>query len=250
MEHLFVYCVLIQVFLCFLFRKKLRGKAYIAPIVPLVVGGAQALFQAFQGGQQRKAARRAEGYVPPALKEEENIARTQASATRYAGQDQDETQVRQGVADTFSNVSRATTSSGEVLNAASKLSGSQDRALQGIQRTGQVFRQNAMDRLRGTLARKAGAQMQARMYAENLRGAAARNEYNAVSSLAGGVIQGEMTKDWNTTFGKNTNPSMIFNPMATGMGLPSGMSRDPMLMSTYGWNPMANQFSTGNFFGR
>lgn len=241
MEYFLVYCILIQAILCLFFHKKLRGKAYIAPIVPLAIGAGQALFQAFQSGRQRRAANQAEGFIPPGLKEEENIARTQAGATRYAGQDQDEAQVRQGVSDTFSNVSRATTSSGEVLNAASKLSGAQDRAIQGIQRTGQVFRQNAMDRLRGTLARKAGAQMQARMYAENLRGAAARNEYNAVSSLAGGVIQGGMTKDWNTTFGKNTNPSMIFNPMATGMGMPTVL--DPNRFSTHGWNPMA--FSVG-----
>lgn len=235
MDNIITLLFLAYCFLSIAFYKRLAGKAYVAPLVPLIVGAAQAAGQAYMSARQRKEADKAQKFIPDALKEEENIARVQAGATRYAGQSQDEAMVRQGVADTFGNITRSTTSSGEILNAASKLAGSQDRAIQGIQAKGEVFRQNAMDRLRGTLARKANAQMQSRMYAENLRGAAAQNLYNSVNSLAGGVVQSEMTKDWNETFGKNTNPTM-FNPM---LGLPTGMNSDPMRLSTYGWNPMA-----------
>lgn len=247
MEHLFLFCIAFYAFLSLLSYKKLRGKLYIAPVVPLAVASGQAIYQLFQGQKQRREADKVQGYVPPSLVEEENLARTQAGATQYAGQAEDESRVRQGVADTFANVSRASTSSGDVLNAASKLHGAQSDAMQGIAKTGQIFRQSALDRLRGAQARKAGAQMQSRMYAENLRGAAARNEYNAINSLAGGVVQAGMTNDWNKTFGKNTNPMMsmmgmmgggTFNPMMMGMG---GMN--PNSFSAMGWNPMA--FSAG-----
>lgn len=246
MEHLFAFCIALYTFLSLVFYKKLRGKAYLTPFIPLAVGGVQSIYQLFQANKQRKEADKAANYIPPSLLEEESLARTQAGATRYAGQDQDEANVRQGVADTFANVSRASTSSGDILNAASKLDNSQSKALQGIQRTGQVFKQNAMDRLRGTLARKAGAQMQARMYAENLRGAAAKNEYNAVNSALGGVVQAGMTNDWNNTFGANTNPSMMMmsSPMM-GDGMSGAIGGNPLSM--YGWNPMMYS-AGGNFF--
>lgn len=243
MEHLFLFCILIHGFLSLVFYKRLRGKAYIAPLIPLAVAGGQAIYQYFQGEKQKNEAKKAESYVPPSLLQEENMARVQAGATRYAGQDQDETLVRQGTADTFANVSRATTSSGDLLNAASKLDASQSKAFQGIAKTGQIFHQNAMDRLRGTLARKAGAQMQSRMYAENLRGAATQNQYNAAKTLGGGIVQAGLANDWNKTFGQNTNSTMMFNPMSSGMGLNSGRSSGWDPTKSYGWDPIKFLFN-------
>lgn len=243
MEKLFLFCILLYSILSLLFYKRIRGKAYVAPVVPLLMAAGQAGYQMYQGYKQNQEADKQQNYLPPGMVEAENLARTQANATRYAGQDQDETNIRRTTADTFQNIKTATTSSGELVNAASKLHGAQGRAMDGVAKTGQIFKQNSLDRYRQTQAQKAGLQMQSRMYAENLRGAASKNQYNAVNSLAGGIAMAGNAHDWNKTFGKNTNPSMMgWSPVASSM--PGGMN--PNMMSTQGWNPMA--FSAGGNF--
>lgn len=245
MEKLFLFCIALYTLLSVIFYKRLRGKAYIAPLIPLLVGAGQAGYQFFQAARQRREADKAKNYIPPGMLEAENLARVEAGATRYPGQDRDEANIRQNTADTFQNISRATTSSGDLLNAASKLNGAQARGIEGVAKNAEIFKHNALDRYRSTLAQKAGYQMQARMYSEQLKGAAARNEYNGVASLGGGVVQAGLAGDWNKMFGGGANPmSMGYNPMSGG--LPSTMNRN--MFSTQGFNPMA--FSTGNFYNR
>lgn len=244
MEKLFLFSIVLYALLSVSFYKRLRGKAYIAPLIPLLVGAGQAGYQFFQAAKQRREAEKAKNYLPPGLVQAENIARVEAGATRYPGQTRDESNIRQNTADTFQNVSRATTSSGDLLNAASKLNNAQGRALEGVARNADIFKQNALDRYRSTLAQKAGYQMQARMYSEQLKGAAARNEYNGVTSLGGGAIQAGLAGDWNKMFGGANPVTMGYNPMS-GAGSPSMMN--PNMFSTYGFNPLA--FSAGgNFF--
>lgn len=223
MENMIVLLIIAYLILSCRHYKGLQGKAYVAPVVPLLIAAGQAGYQFFQAARQRREAKEAANYVPPALLSAENIAKVTANATRYPGQDEDEAAIRQGTSDTFANIERASSSSGQLINAASGLHNAQARAIQGTARTAQLFKQSALDRYRSVLAQKAGVQMQGRMYSEQLKGAAARNEYNAVNSLGGGVAQAGISNDWNKTYGKNTNPTMMmFNPMASGMGVQMG----------------------------
>jgi hypothetical protein len=169
--------------------KKLRNidKLYWAQLIPLAIAGVSAWQQAEQSKKQKAEAKKALQYRNSAVDTAEQTAKNEASATRYAGQDVDESNVRQGVSDTFNNISRSTRSSGDVLNASSRLSGQQQREYQNIGKGAKIFRQNAMDKYRQTLMQQAGVQDSNRQYSEALKGAAAQNRYNAWSTLGGGV---------------------------------------------------------------
>lgn len=205
------------------------------PIV-LALGAAQGLFQGISAiSQKRKANKlKASTFEPPALTEEANIARTQANASRYAGQDIDEENLRQSGADSVSNAERAATSSGQLLNVGSKISKQTDRGFRNIARQGEAFRQNALDKYRGVLRSKAQNQLnnqnQFQAAKSALIGSSNQNAYNALSSVLGGAA----ISDFNKT-GKS-NQFVQSNPFADTF---SGSGFNPNMFSSYKWNPNA-----------
>lgn len=68
-------------------------------------------------------------YIPPSLNQAINNAGNQANATRYAGQDVDEQNIRNASNTAITNVQRGATSSANVLNAASQIQGNQNKAM-------------------------------------------------------------------------------------------------------------------------
>lgn len=155
--------------------------------VAVGVGAGSAATQLLAARQQKKEAKKALNFMPAGLSEATALSKAQANASRYAGQDIDEANLRQGTADTFSNLSKSTNNSGTLLNAASQLSGQQNKGLQQIARTGQAFKQSAMDRYRQMLLNVADVQQSNRSYSESLKGAAMRNKMGAANSLLGGI---------------------------------------------------------------
>lgn len=180
--------------------------------IPLLLGGIQGAFQGLAGISQRQKANklRQSNYIPPALQEELNIGRTQANASLYPGQDIDQNNLRQGTADSFANLQRSATSSGQLLNAGSKLGGQLMRGQQNIARTGQMFRQGAMDRYRQSLRSKANVQQanqnQFQAAKSALIGSSGQNAYNALTSVLGGAAVADYQKT-----GKG---NQLFNPMS------------------------------------
>jgi hypothetical protein len=202
MEGFMLYVLVVNVLNSIIFRKRLKklDKLYWLQLIPLAIGAVSAIAQANQAKKQREQAKKALDYKNPYVDSAADTARAQANSTRYAGQDQDESNVRQGVADTFSNISRSTKSSGDILNAAARLSGQQQKAYQDIGKSAQIFRQGATDRYRQAQMQQAGVADQNRSYSENLQGAASKNEYNGWNSLLGGVAAaatwGNRTQQW------------------------------------------------------
>jgi hypothetical protein len=189
MENFMLYVLLVNlVNLAFGSKNQFKSdKLQWVNLIPLAIGAVSALAQNNQAKKQKKAAEKAMSYSNPYVDAAADTAKSQSNQTRYVGQDQDESNVRQSVADTFGNVSRSTRSSGDILNASSRLSGQQQREYQNIGRGAQIFRQGAMDRYRQSAMQQASVRDQNRQYSENLKGAAAQNQYNAWNSLLGGV---------------------------------------------------------------
>jgi hypothetical protein len=184
--HNFMFYLLIVNILAGLLPRR-RGQANWLQLIPLALGAVSAWQQSSQAKKQKQAAKDALSNRNSAVDASANIARSQANATRMPGQDIDEANIRQGVADTYNNLSRATKSSGDLVNAAAKLSGAQQRSYQDLSRSRINFQQGAMDRYRQALGQQADVQNQNRAYSENLKGAAQQNQYNAWNSLLGGV---------------------------------------------------------------
>lgn len=184
-----LYVLMVNVLNSIIFRKSLKklDKLYWVQLIPLAIGAVQSILQASQAKKQQKEATKTMDYRNPYIDSAAAEAQNQAKSSRYIGQDIDETNVRQGVTDTFGNISRATRSSGDILNAASRLSGQQQKAYQDIGKSAQIFRQGAMDKYRQTQMQQAGVADQNRAYSENLKGSAAQNQYNSVNSLLGGA---------------------------------------------------------------
>lgn len=204
--------------------------------IPLILGGANALFQGISAiNQKRKANKlKASTFEPPALTEEANLARTQANASKYAGQSIDEENLRQGAADSVANAERAATSSGQLLNVGSKIANQQQRGMKSIAQRGEMFRQNAMDKYRNVLRAKAqnqmGNQQQFQAAKSALIGSSNQNAYNALSSVLGGLA----ISDFNKT-GKD-NQFVQNNPFANSF---SGSGFNPNMFSSFKWNPKA-----------
>lgn len=97
-------------------------------------------------------------YIAPGLLQAEALASKNTNATRYAGQDIDEANIRQGSANAVSNVSRATTSSTNLVNAAMGIQGNENRAMTGVSRTLQNFKDRNQANWTRLLLQKAGAQ--------------------------------------------------------------------------------------------
>jgi hypothetical protein len=162
-------------------------KLYWVQLIPLAIAGISAAAQASQASKQKKEAERAKRYKNPAIESAASMARAEANSTRYAGQDIDESNVRQGVSDTLSNIQRSSRSSGDILNAASRVSGQQQREYQNIAKGSQIFRKGAADSYRQAQMAQAGVQDSNRQYSEALKGASSQNQFNAWNTLLGGV---------------------------------------------------------------
>lgn len=208
-------------------------------LIPLAVAAVGAASKLIGAAKQRREAKKAAKYVPAGLTEALNETRLQSMASRYPGQDMDEANVRQGTSNAFANAQRATRSSSDLLNVAAQLQGTQNTAMQGIARQGQVFRQNSMDKYRNLLLQKADVQMGGKRYSEALKGAANQNTMNAVNDVASGIAMG---------FGGAQSGGMMSNGQNNPL---SGMSNgsfgrfDPMRFSSHKYNPRQwNQFNT------
>lgn len=228
------------------YRSLRRSKViYFVQFIPLAIAAAQGISQLSRARKQKKAAADALKHRNPALDAATNSANNEANATRYAGQDIAEQNIRQGVADAYSNVTRATRSSADAVNAAARLQSAQQRAYQGVAQNNAAFRQNAADKYRGMLLRQAGLRDENRQYSETLKGAAAQNQYNALNSVLGGVA---MT-NWGGMSGAGTSNGWNYTPKPNvdiGNGQMSGWGMNPNQFSSYKWNPSA--FSAGGSF--
>ena len=117
-------------------------------------------------------------YIAPGLLQAEALANKNANATRYAGQDIDEANIRQNSANAMSNVSRATTSGTNVVNAALGIQGNENRAMQGVSKTLQNFKDRNQANWTRLLLQKANAQL------------GNRRQYEASkSALQGAIMQ-------------------------------------------------------------
>lgn len=229
MEQFIVLFFLINVLSCLLtYRRREQSTVLYFVWLPLAIAAAQAGAQYARARKQKKEAQKALKYRNPALDTATNMARGESLTTRYAGQDQDEANVRQAAADSFANVKRASRSSADVLNTAARLQTGQQRGYQAIGQQGQAFRQSAAEKYRQMLLRQAGLRDDNRQYSEALKGAASQNEYNALNSFLGGVA--------STNFGGG---SASYTPTLTGN---QGGFGNNAPMSTFGWNP--NKFSS------
>jgi hypothetical protein len=97
-------------------------------------------------------------FIAPSLLQAEQLAQKNVNATRYAGQDQDEANIRQGAATAYDNVARATTSGSNLVNAALGIQTNQNKAMQNVAQTGQRIRQGNQAGWTNLLLQKAGAQ--------------------------------------------------------------------------------------------
>lgn len=230
MEKFLFALFILTLLLEFIFPSK-RDKAYFGPIVPLAIGGAQALGQLLGARKQKKEARKALDYMPPALTEATNTARAQSQSQRYAGQDIDEANVRQTTADTFGNVAKSTTSTGALLNAASQLNTAQARGMQQIGQKAMNFRENAMDKYRQMLLQKADVQIGNKRYSEALKGSAMQNRMNALNSVLSGVAASDFGGKAPKMFGTGVDTSKF-----------TGYRFDPNRFSSFKFDP--NSFSS------
>lgn len=195
METLLSFLVLASIIAWIITPKKVKSDLiFILPLIPLAIAAASATQKFIAARKQRKEAKKAEGYVPPALKAAENIDRIKSNATRYAGQDIDEANIRQASSDAIGNTQRASSSSGDVLNASARIQGQQNKAMQNVSRGAMMFRENAMDKYRNTQGQVAQAQADSRGYAEGLRGAAMQNVYGGVNDILSGVVAANQFK--------------------------------------------------------
>jgi hypothetical protein len=124
-------------------------------------------------------------FIAPGLLQAEALAQKNANATRYAGQDQDEANIRQGAATAFDNVSRSTTSSANLVNAAMGIQANQNKAMQNVAQTGQQIRQQNMGGWTNLLLQKAGQQ------------SANRKQFEATSSALRGAIMQNRARQTN-----------------------------------------------------
>lgn len=227
-------------------------------VIPLAIGLAQALGQFAQARKQNKEADKALSYRNPYIDTAANNARLEANSTRYPGQDTDEANIRQGTADTFSNLSRSLRSSGDLVNASSKLSGSQQRAFQDTAKQGQIFRRSAMDRYRQLLMQQAGVADANRQYSEALKGSAQQNKYNALNSVLGGAAlsdfsgigfnsnstasAGGIAKNAAGGAGRTAIRTGAPTSTVSGVNTNFGWNFNPNVYNSFKWNPMYKTF--------
>lgn len=246
MEQFIFYILLINLVLSLFFYKKQVpvDRLYFFPFIPLAIAAASAYAQHRQAEKQKDAAAKALNRRNPALDSATNQSQALANSSRYAGQDVDEANVRQATADTFNNISKASRSSGDILNAGARLQNQQAKGYQAIAQGAAGFRQSAAEKYRQMLLQQAGQLNDNYQYSEALKGASQQNNYNAVQTLAGGAAM---------AFGNQRRGGAFFpgmnNAPATqqfGNGSQSTWGWNPDQFSSYQWNPQA--FSAGGSF--
>jgi hypothetical protein len=165
------------------------------PLAALAIGaGVQGVAKIAQGISQKNKAKnlKESTFIPPAVLEAERLAKQQENATRYAGQDVDETNIRQGTATGISNVNKAATSSADALNMGSAIVGREQNQMRQLGKTLQMFKEQGRQSRRQALTQKAFAQARNKQQFEaaksGLKGAATQNIYGGVSDLAGGLV--------------------------------------------------------------
>jgi hypothetical protein len=148
--------------------------------------------------QQKKALKnlKEDTYISPALLQALGGAEKRSNATMYAGQDIDQANLDRNANNAFSNVSRATTSSPNLVNAAMAIQGQKNVAQQWIQRNLAVFKDSANKDFTNLLLQKANAQLgnhrQYQAAKSALQGAAMQNNAQANNALwnAGAQVGG------------------------------------------------------------
>lgn len=162
----------------------------MADLISLGMMAAPAISQMIQGSKQRKKARdlNVSTYIPPALRRKISDLTMMSKAGRYAGQDVDEANVRKNVADAMASVREGTSSSANILNAASLLNEQANQAFQNIGARAEQVRERRLADLNMARSEKSGVQMenQRRFQAAKgaLEGAGSQNMFNALSNLA------------------------------------------------------------------
>ena len=143
-------------------------------------------------------------YIAPGLLQAEALANKNANATRYAGQDIDEANIRQNSANAMSNVSRGTTSGTNVVNAALGIQGNENRAFQGVSKTLQNFKDRNQANWTRLLLQKANAQM------------GNRRQYEASKSALQGAIMQNKARQRNAFW--NAGGSALDSGLAFAAG--------------------------------
>jgi hypothetical protein len=143
-------------------------------------------------------------FIPPSLLQAESLASKNTNASRYAGQDIDEANIRQSSANAVSNVSRATTSSTNLVNAAMGIQGNENRAMQGVSKTMQNFKDRNQANWTRLLLLKANAQ------------AGNRRQYEASKSALQGAIMQNKARQRNAFW--NAGGSALDSGLAFAAG--------------------------------
>lgn len=174
--------------------KKLRGKLFIAPIIPALVALGQAGYQAYQAGRQRKMANslRPSNYMPRSLSEAESVARADANATVSPGYTRGMEKARQISASTIDAAKRIGGNTNRIQQAVADADVREKEIAKDLEVNNEQFRSAKRRELRDVLSSKAGIEKSNYdAYAASksaLTGAAMQNEYNAISGAAEGLI--------------------------------------------------------------
>lgn len=131
--------------------------------------------------------------ISPALLEALGGAQKRKDATMYAGQDIDQANIDRNANQVFNNVTRGTTSSTNVVNAAMGIQGQKNLAEQGIQKNLAQYRDNANQDYTNLLLQKASMQNQNHQKflgaKSALQGAAMQNDAISQNALWDSVSQ-------------------------------------------------------------
>lgn len=187
MEDLIALYTLLTVATSFLIPKR---KGYFF-IVPLIAAAIPAVFQGIKGIRQRRLAKKLKEstFVPPELRENQNLAKQQAYSRRAPGAALAEENIRRNLATTLGSQSRMFGGdAGKMVALSSGASARADNAVRGVQAQGQAFSENAFGRLGAANNAVAGQKRQNRdefnRTKAQLLAASDQNIFNSINNLS------------------------------------------------------------------
>lgn len=195
METLFLlfYCLIIGLSSK---RLKAQGCLYIAPLIPALVALGQAGYQMYQGQKQKKLAAglSPSNYIPPSVQEAVAGARVGANASVMPGYDRVLDKLKTSSANTIARTSRITDNSGRIQQSVADADAREKEVIKDLGVNNEEFRLRNRDKLTELLGVQGGFE-KASMDAYNqtksaLGGAAAQNQYNAITTLGENLIMG------------------------------------------------------------
>lgn len=253
MEDLIALYTLLTVATSFLIPKR---KGYFF-IVPLIAAAIPAVFQGIKGIRQRRLAKKLKEstFVPPELRENQNLAKQQAYSRRAPGAALAEENIRRNLATTLGSQSRMFGGdAGKMVALSSGASARADNAVRGVQAQGQAFSENAFGRLGAANNAVAGQKRQNRdefnRTKAQLLAASDQNLFNALSNASSAAITGYAAGDIGKGGGPvagQSNPwsdylkNQYYSPWNGGAQEGSGVWNMPGFSPSIGVNPRVNR---------